>query len=221
MTHNVAYSYAVILHKVEKGEWATLFYSKEDVTYFYNDTKLYIAHVIPVYDHITQKYSFLKAGLEYRGADWGTWQCVKAPNGNLYIISVRDISKQDFREEPDNRWSIKDKNYSNKEVYKLDIYNWNKNKVIYSMTYDVDEIPSLVPERSAYIIANSFVVTCRVRKDTIYIDLVNLINEQFNRITYSISDYLANVLKHYSSSVRNISKEDKKHTAEMIYSITS
>lgn len=219
--HSVEHFYSMALHRVEYKRYATLFFPKEDVVYFYNSTKSYMNSMSPVFNYITQKYNLLNIGDETRYTDLEMWQFVKSPNGKLYIISIRYINNQKFKQETAESWDIKDENHKGIKKYILDVYNCIENRSIYSMTYQLDEIPFADPARSAYIIGNSFVVTCKIKEDKVHIDLVDLINEELHSISYSIGDYLNGIRDYYLSNSYNANELDKQHAAEMIYSILS
>jgi hypothetical protein len=153
---------------------ATLYYMMKDVIYFHNASSTYIKSLVTLYDYKSGKYDFWKVGLAHEDSQVisESWYCVKAPNSNTYVVYTKWHSK-------------------NKKA--LCVYNLNKDKNLYCMTYKFDGFNSH-PDKYSYILANSFVVTYKIERTNIYIYLVDLVTEKVNTIKYTLYDYLRGLL---------------------------
>jgi len=98
----------------------------------------------------------------------------------------------------------------------LCVYNLNKDKTLYCVTYKKnDSRESRLknhPDEYSYILANSFVVIYKIVKDIIYIYLVDLLSEKVHEFRYTLYDYL----KRLSNLVNN--ETDKKRLNAMLSS---
>ena len=211
MRYYVGYFYNVNLHALVVDEYVTLFYTKGNSMYLCNDDIQLTSYIVPLYDYKTRKYILLLAGDEYRVPTWDRWRCVKAPNSNLYTISIREDVDWRRGEIIDKRWQIEGVNYNILTLRRLDIYSWHQDKIIFSITTEPDNIPFYRSSLGAYIIGNSFVVSCRMVRDKIYIDVVNLTTEKSDRIIYSVRDYLLGALRNHPSIAPDIVKSYESH----------
>jgi len=184
-THYTGYFTNVNLHALVITKYITLFYTSGESIYIWNNYMRPIHNIVPLYDYKTRKYIILLAGNRYRGPSWDRWQSVKAPNGKLYTVSVNEIERLKFR---------------------LDVYSWHQDKIIYSITSTSDTMPFHTGAQVEYIMGNSFVVICRKIEDKVYIDVVNLITENFERISYSVKDYLLDAIRNHPSIEPDIAK---------------
>jgi hypothetical protein len=197
LSHNVIRFYASSIFVTYNKHNATLYYMLKDVIFFYNTRTSYIRSLVPLYDYKSGKYSFWEVGLDYKEskAITGSWYCVKAPNGNVYVVY--------------EAWDLSNRN-------ELRVYNLSKDKTLYSVAYRKASLSASRldgnPDKFSYILANSFVVICKIEDSNIYIYLVDLVSEKVDKFNYTLYDYLKALLGVLSSET------DRERINEMLLS---
>ncbi len=100
---------------------STLYYVTKDVIYYHKNMSTSIKSLVPLYNYINGKYLLLRAGTNYESASVisDTRYCVKAPNGNVYVIYVRWHSR-------------------NKKA--LCVYNLTKDEIVHCVIYSTNSL---------------------------------------------------------------------------------
>jgi hypothetical protein len=183
LSHDVKQFYTSTIHITHNKHYdvhqSTLYYVKEDVIYFHKNTSTHIKSLVPLYNYISGEYLFIKVGKNYQiaSAISDPWYCVKAPNGDIYVVYVRWHSR-------------------NKKA--LCVYNLTKDKIVDCVTYSTNSTcESMIeeqPHEYSHILANSFVVIYKLIDIGIKIDLVDLVSEKVYKFSYTIHDYLKGLL---------------------------
>ncbi len=172
---------------------ATVFFTKNNAIYLktHNAAKTIIAHF---YDHKKNAYDLLEIDYSHIKYVSSVKKYVRTPKGEICLLY-------------DTSGFILDEHKS-----KTGIYNFDKRKIIYETeTKNVHMI--------SYPLANSIAIILRLSSDksTIYIDIVNLLDDSRHKISYSIRDYLRNLVKDQASNaLALISVEEYKHFVERL-----
>jgi hypothetical protein len=197
LLHSVKRFYASNIHITHNRYTATLYYMFKDIICFYNTRTSYLRSLVPLYDYTNGKYSFWEVGLNYKAskAISKSWYCVKAPNGNIYVVYAILHSN--------NRGA-------------LCVYNLSKDKTLYCVTYRTNAFSAsnlkAHPDEYSYILANSFVVIYKIEETGIYIYLIDLVSGKVDELSYTLYDYL----KSLSNVVNN--ETDKQLINDMLSS---
>jgi hypothetical protein len=183
LSHDVKQFYTSTIHITHNKHYddhqSTLYYIKQDVVYFHKNTSIRIKSLVPLYNYASGEYLLIKLGENYEiaSAISDTKYCVKAPNGNIYVVYVRWHSR-------------------NKKA--LCVYNLTKDKIVHCVTYSTNSLrESMIEEQPyeySYILANSFVVIYKLMDIGINIYLVDLVAEKVYKFSYAIHDYLKGLL---------------------------
>jgi hypothetical protein len=160
------------------GDWINMFYVKNDIIYFtkYFDNKK--VAIKPLYDYRSKMFEFIKLDREKHGELSSNAIYVKSPNGNLYVVYRRTIQVGD-----------------NKVVGCI-VYNYTKNRIVHRA---VGEAHSRIVYTAP--IANSFVPLVTVKQEELYIELVNLVEENVEVIKYSLKEFMSKMPSMIQSTV--------------------
>jgi hypothetical protein len=159
-----------IYEKSHVGDWINMFYVKNDIVYFtkyFDDKKIAIK---PIYDYRSRMFEFIKLDREEHGEVSSNAIYVKSPNGNLYVVYRRTIQVGD-----------------NKAVGCI-VYNYTKHRIVHRA---IGEAHSRIVYTAP--IANSFVPLVTINQKEVYIELVNLVEENVEVIKYSLNDFISKV----------------------------
>lgn len=201
-----AYTYALLtplqfydkyLYRLDFKNYATIFYLNNDSIYFHNNKNTNINRIIPMYDYKLGKFSIVSARHRQSGIIWGSWRCVKAPNGNLYAIYARE-AKNDITE--------------------LVVYNLSKGKITHKVEYEYEQLSLLDDaelDKYVHILLNSFVVICNIKRSNFKLHLVDIVNESIDVFTYTPYDYMNNLLEVLSS------EDEKEHIRDILSSYST
>jgi hypothetical protein len=149
------------------GDWINMFYSKKEIIYFtkyFDDKKIVVK---PIYDYKNKMFEFIKLDREEHGEISSNAIYVKSPNGNLYVVYRRTIQVGD-----------------NKSVGCI-VYNYTKNIIVHRA---IGETHSCIVYTAP--IANSFVSLVAIKQEELYIELVNLSEENVEVIKYNLKDFM-------------------------------
>ena len=182
--------YNVYFYNVYTKTHSTIFYLNTNAIYFYNNKNSHISSIIPLYDNNNRKIKIISAGRRQSNIMWGSWRCVKAPNGNLYAVYVKEL--ENYRAE-------------------LVVYNLSKNRFVNKVEYDYAEFLDVSRvRRYVHILLNSFIVVFKIRKNTFNLYLFDLIKETMDTFVYTPYDYMHGILKLLTS------KDEKKHIRDIL-----
>jgi hypothetical protein len=94
LLHDIQKTYNLIIHKTYNRYHATLYHTKNNVVYFYKTHATTLRDIIVLYNHRNNQTYFMQLGFYYdsKNAAKYKYTCVKAPNGNLYLVYVRWMS---------------------------------------------------------------------------------------------------------------------------------
>jgi hypothetical protein len=167
-----------IYENLHIGDWLNMFYVKSDIIYFtkyFDDKKVAIK---PIYDYRSQMFEFIKLDREEHGEVSLNAIYVKSPNGNLYVVYRRTIQVGD------------------NEAVGCIVYNYTKNRIVHRA---VGEAHSRIVYTAP--IANSFVPLVTVKQEELYIELVNLVEENVEVIKYSLKEFMSKMPSMIQSTV--------------------
>ncbi len=182
--------YNVYFYKVYTKTHSTIFYLNTDTIYFYNNKNTHISSIIPLYDNKNRKINIISAGRRQSNIMWGSWRCVKAPNGNLYAVYVKELEQ--YRAE-------------------LVVHNLSKNRVVNKVEYDYAEfLNESQVRRYVHILLNSFIVVFKIKDDTFKLHLFDLIKETMDTFVYTTYDYMRDILKLLTS------EDEKEHIRDIL-----
>jgi len=182
--------YNVYFYNVYTKTHSTIFYLNTNAIYFYNNKNSQISSIIPLYDNNNRKIKIISAGRRQSNIMWGSWRCVKAPNGNLYAVYVKEL--ENYRAE-------------------LVVYNLSKNRFVNKVEYDYAEFLDVSRvRRYVHILLNSFIVVFKIRKNTFNLYLFDLIKETMDTFVYTPYDYMQGILKLLTS------KDEKQHIRDIL-----
>ncbi len=187
--------YDKYFYRLDYKKYATVFHLNDDAIYFYNNKNTNVNRIIPMYDYKIGMFSIVSAGHRQSGIMWGSWRCVKAPNGNLYAIYVRETTN-DTRE--------------------LFVHNLSKSKIIHKVEYDYDQLLNdMELDKYVHILLNSFVVICNLKESDFELHLVDLVAESIDIFRYTPYDYMNSLLEVLSSEY------EKEHIRDILSSFYS
>ena len=200
LSHEIKQFYTSNIHITYNKHYSALYYMRNDVVHFYNTTLSKSKSLVPLYDYTSKEYSLLNAGENYESSKVikNSWYCVKAPNGNIYIVYIKLHSPRDKA---------------------LCVYNLTRDKIIHCVTYMIGNDASDTrqesklqdhPDEYSYILANSFVIIYKLVDIGFRIDIVDLISEKADTFSYTIHDYLQALLDVVKS------KTEKKRLMKML-----
>ena len=152
------------------GDWVNMFYIKNDVIYFtkyYDDKKVAVK---PIYDYRKRMFEFIKLDRNEHGEISSDVIYVKSPNGSLYVVYRRSIQVGD------------------KKAVGCVVYNYTKNRILHRA---IGDAYSRIVHTSP--IANSFVPIVIVKQEGIYIELVNIVEENVQVIKYNPNDFISKI----------------------------
>ena len=163
---------------ISDSESVTIFYNKNETTYFYHYKKQEIKQsnrlIKLCYDYLSRDHKIIsidKHGFSQKGSKFeivkidveNLYITVKSSNGNIYSILLLKTG----------------------EVSQKVIYNVSKRKVIYKVN-----IKEFVTSPS--LLANTFILVFRWKYDNMYIDVIDLEKENLvKQILYPIKDYIS------------------------------
>jgi len=172
------------LHRLSTKQDTTIFFNKNDATYVYTykNKKL----IATFYNYKKESYSLLGIDDSHIESVGRVESYVKAPNGDVFLYYVRGITENEGNEEG-----------------LIGIYNYSQKKIVYEVKSN--ENPDIIQP-----IANSITVVLTTKENTIYIDVINLLNGHKYKISYHIKDYFIKL----SQLVKN--KKDIMYIQEII-----
>jgi hypothetical protein len=190
LLHDIQKTYNLIIHKTYNRYHATLYYIKNKVIHFYKTYTTTLRDIIVLHNYKNRQTYFIKPGFNYDSKNVAKYKynCVKAPNGNVYLVYVRWMSGTKKQ---------------------LIVYNITNNHILHKVVYDwSSDIESNLEnedvERYSHFIGNSFVLIYKAVEDGFFIHIVDLVSETVDKFHYTIKDYL----KVISSAVE--SQTDRK-----------
>ena len=179
LSHEVQKFYDSSVHITQDTYYVTLYYMIKDAIYFHSTTKKQLMSIISAYDYKNGKYFFWKAGTKYKPSEAvpKSWYCVKAPNGNVYIVYIGWPSRYE------------------KALY---VYNLTKDNILHYVTYNVNSATESKlknhADQHSYILANSFVIIYKIIDIGFSIYVVDLVSEKVDTFSYTLHDYLKQLL---------------------------
>jgi len=190
LLHDIQKTYNLIVHKTYNRYHATLYHTKNNVVYFYKTHTTTLRDIIVLCNHKNNQTYFMQLGFYYdsKNAAKYKYTCVKAPNGNLYLVYVQWMSG------PKKQLVVY--NITNDYVLHQVVYNWSSDIVSKLENEDV--------ERYSHFIGNSFVIIYKAVEEGFFIHIVDLVSETVDKFHYTIKDYLKGI----ASAVE--SRADKK-----------
>jgi hypothetical protein len=121
---------------------------------------------------------------------WGSWRCVKAPNGNLYAVYVKEL--EHYRAE-------------------LVVHNLSKNRVVGKVEYDYARLLNVLQaHKYVHILLNSFIVVFKIKDNAFNLYLFDLIKETMDTFVYTPYDYMHGILKFLTS------EDEKQHIRDIL-----
>ena len=184
--------YNIYLYRLYLKKYSTIFYINTNTIYFYNNKNTHVSRMIPIYNYKNGKINIISAGRKQSNIVWGSWRCVKAPNGNLYAVYIKQVEK-----------------YTREVI----VHNLSKGKVIHKVEYYYDELVNKMEvDKYVHILLNSFVVICRVKDSVFHLHVVDLITEAVDTFTYTPYDYMNNLLEVIGL------EEEKEHIRDILSS---
>jgi hypothetical protein len=182
--------YSLYFYNVCTKTHSTIFYLNANTIYFYNNKNTHISSIIPLYNSKNRKIEIISAGRKQSNIVWGSWRCVKAPNGDLYAVYVKEL--EHYRTE-------------------LVVHNLSKNRVVNKVEYDYAELLNVLQVgKYVHILLNSFIVVFKIRKNTFNLYLFDLIKETMDTFVYTTYDYMQDILKLLES------EDEKKHIRDIL-----
>jgi len=182
--------YNVYFYKVYTKTHATIFNLSANMIYFYNNKNTHISSIIPLYNYRNGKINIISAGRRQSNIMWDSWLCVKAPNGNLYAVYVKELG-----------------NYK----AELIIHNLSKNRVINKVEYDYAELLDIFHvRRHVHILLNSFIVVFEIKDNKLELYLFDLINETTDTFVYTPYDYMQALSEILTSG------DERKHISDIL-----
>ncbi len=192
--------YTLHLYKVYYKKHSTIFYLKANTVYFYNDKDIHVSRIIPIYDYKNGKIAIISGRHVPSNVMWGSWRCVKAPNGNLYAVYMKEM----FLRETGERGM------------RLFIHNLSNDKIIYNVAYGRSEMQTGTNiDNYVYIVLNSFVVGYKVTYDSFHLWVVDLVAETVDNFTYTPHDYMSGLLEVITS------EDEKNHISDILWEYIS
>ena len=135
--------------------------------------------IIILRDYKNSQIHFIQVGFEYdsNNAIEYKYTCVKAPNGNIYLVYIRWTSN------------------SNKQLV---VYNLTKDSVLYKLVYNsLSDVESKIEnddiEKYVYFLGNLVVLIYKAVEDGFYICIVDLVSETISKFNFTIKDYLSSL----------------------------
>ena len=184
--------YNIYLYRLYLKKYSTIFYINTNTIYFYNNKNAHVSRMIPIYNYKNGKINIISAGRKQSNIVWGSWRCVKAPNGNLYAVYIKQVEK-----------------YTREVI----AHNLSKGKVIHEVEYYDDELAAECKyevDKYVYILLNSFIVIYKIEGDIFHLWLVDLITERVDTFTYRPSDYMHDIFEIITS------EDEKKHIRDIL-----
>jgi hypothetical protein len=182
--------YNIYLYRLYLKKYSTIFYINNNAIYFYNNKNTYVSRMIPIYNYKNGKIKIISAGRKQSNIVWGSWRCVKAPNGNLYGVYVKEL--EHYRTE-------------------LVVHNLSKDRVINNVEYDYAELLNVLQvRRYVHILLNSFIVIFKIKDNVFNLYLFDLINETMDTFIYTTYDYMRDILKLLTL------EDEKKHIRDIL-----
>jgi hypothetical protein len=115
-------------------------------------------------------FEFIKLDREGHGEASLDATYVKSPNGNLYMAYRRTVKA------------------GNGNVVECIVYNYTKNRIVHKA---IGEAYSRIVYTAP--IANSFVPLVSIKQEELYVELINLVEENVEVIKYSLNDFISKV----------------------------
>lgn len=182
--------YNLYFYNIFTKTHSTIFYLNANTIYFYNNKHTHISNIIPLYNNKDRKIKIISAGRRQSNIMWGSWRCVKAPNGNLYAVYMKEL--EHYRAE-------------------LVVHNLSKNRVVNKVEYDYPEYLDVFQmRRYVHILLNSFIVVFKIKDNAFNLYLFDLIKEAMDTFVYTPYDYMHGILKLLTSG------DEKKHIRDIL-----
>ncbi len=190
------------LHTIVRSNNQTIFYTKNNIAYFYNSSLSVNEKIFPLYDYKRESYHLLILNNIETGYSYGIINCFRAPDGDLYIT-----------------YSVRQENDSKSEIV---VYNYTKNIIIYrkESPWWLNEMTFAIP------IANSLLVSISQSGYSIWIKIIDLNREKeydedetdLESFVVSLRDYFVNIIDLIADRV---SKEDIRRLNKVANNIAS
>ena len=174
----------IALYKLASDEVNSVFFIKNNAICV-NKYNIFNGIVVPLYNYMDNEYNLLKIDSSQIEAIYSANEYVKTPNGDVCLLYTRSIPEHG--------------------ILKEGICNLSKRKIIY-------EKEDILAWFTSYPLFNSVTVILgdNYQRNTIYIDIVNLLNGDKNRISCPAESYLKILVGEYLDELLNLVK-NKRH----------
>ncbi len=174
------------LYTLSVGKDTTMFFTKNDVIYV-KTYKEFNGKIVSLYNYKSREYNLIGVDDSHIDSIHSVEEYVKTPNGDIYLLYHRGRVVE-------NGIHIKE-----------GIYNFSKHKIVYE-----SEGPSAW--YISYPLANSVAIFMKSNdeRSVVYIDIVDLLNEDKYQVSFNLKDYLQMLVKEHSESLLNLVK-NKRH----------
>ncbi len=195
MAYEVENTRPIALYTLASNEGQNVFFIKNNAIYVnkYSNVNGINGIVVPLYNYRVNEYNLLKIDSSQIEDIYSANEYVKTPNGDVCLLYSRSIPELG--------------------ILKEGIYNLSKQKIIY-------EKEDILAWFTSYPLFNSFTIILgsNYERNTIYIDVVNLLNGGKNRVSYHTKNYLKILVGKYLDELLSLvkNKRHKQHIKKLL-----